>query len=56
MEFLLHFDAKRLPNHEYQIVCQQKATKINVGILKCKSGSSDVIFNTLKKLLDECDA
>ena len=52
----MHFDAKRLSNHEYQVICLQNATtKINVEILKCKSGSSDAIFNTLKELLDEYD-
>jgi hypothetical protein len=55
--FCLHFDGKRIINHEFQVVCLQSPEKqIKLGILKCASGSSSHIFDEMKALLDEYDA
>lgn len=56
-EFCLHFDGKRLDGEEYQVVILQSETcQLNLGVLRCKSGSAKEIFGEIKKTLDQFDA
>ena len=55
--FCLHFDGKRIANHEYQVVILKSSPReLKLGIVKCESGSSQDIFNALQSLLNEFDA
>ena len=55
--FCLHFDGKRLEKIEYQVVCLKSSTReIRLGIARCKSGSSQDIYEALFKIIDEYDA
>ena len=55
--FCLHFDGKRLVKHEYQVVCLKSSTRdIRLGVARCKSGSSQDIYDALEKVIDEYDA
>lgn len=56
-DFSLHFDGKRLVKQEYQVVCLKSATRdIRLGVARCKSGSSQDIYDALEKVIDEYDA
>ena len=53
-DFCLHFDGKNLCGIEYQVVCLKSENReIKLGVLKCKSGSAQNIFNKLEQLLNE---
>ena len=56
-DYCLHFDGKKVKGEEYQVVCLQSSVRqINLGVLKCTNGTSQQIYNEIKKLLDEHDA
>lgn len=56
-QFCLHFDGKRIANHEYQVVILKSSLReLKLGVVKCESGSSQDIFNALQRLLNEFDA
>lgn len=56
-DFCLHFDGKRPVKHEYPVLCLKIANgEIRLGVARCKSGSSQDIYDELEKNIDECDA
>ena len=62
-EYCMHFDGKRIMGckgtkpQEYQVLCLQSSElEIKLGIVKCKSGSSEHIFNGICQIIDEYDA
>ena len=56
-KFCLHFDGKKIEGKKYQVVCLQNSDKtLNFDVLKCKSGSAEDIYSSMKALLDKYDA
>ena len=56
-QLCIHFDDKRIVNHEHQVVCLKSSVrrKLKFGIVKCDNGSSLDIFNAQQRLRNECD-
>ena len=55
--FCIHFDGKRIEKKEYQVICLTGPTRsINLSAVCCAGGSSECIFNAIKKTLDEFEA
>ena len=55
--FCLQFDGKRLSKIEYQVVCLTSVTReIKLGVVRCKSGSSQDVYDSIKTIIDDYDA